>query len=167
MAYIPSKRRRTERNPPARVALVGLPRSRGSKTRVRTGAMAEGEAKSEGGNPSRDPRARFMAWTASSPVLGAKVPAKHRASLHREVQVGQPNKGKCTQGCGMGHMTVRFGQPITPLAQPGHIFTKNRKPNRTEPSVFWFFGSVSVSCLVNFGLRFLAPTKPIHRRTDV
>ena len=26
----------------------------------------------------------FMAWTASSPALGAKVPAKHRASLHRE-----------------------------------------------------------------------------------
>ena len=46
--------------------------------------MAEGEAKSEGGNPSRDPRARFMAWTASSPALYAKVPTKHRASLHRE-----------------------------------------------------------------------------------
>ena len=30
-------------------------------------------------------RARaFMARTASSPALGAKVPAKHRASLHRE-----------------------------------------------------------------------------------
>ena len=26
----------------------------------------------------------FMARTASSPALGAKVPAKHRASLHRE-----------------------------------------------------------------------------------
>ena len=26
----------------------------------------------------------FMAWTASSPMLCAKVPAKHRASLHRE-----------------------------------------------------------------------------------
>ena len=46
--------------------------------------MAEGEAKSEGGNPSRDPRARFMARMALSPALGAKVPAKHRASLHRE-----------------------------------------------------------------------------------
>ena len=30
-------------------------------------------------------RARaFMARTASSPALGAKVPAKHQASLHRE-----------------------------------------------------------------------------------
>ena len=30
-------------------------------------------------------RARaFMARTASSPALGAKVPAKHRASLHRK-----------------------------------------------------------------------------------
>ena len=57
--YIPSKRRRTERNPPARVASVGLPRSRGSKMGVRTRAMAEGEAKSEGGSPSRDPRACF------------------------------------------------------------------------------------------------------------
>ena len=46
--------------------------------------MAEGEANSEGGNPSRDPRMRFMARTASSPALGAKVPTKHRASLHRE-----------------------------------------------------------------------------------
>ena len=46
--------------------------------------MAEGEAKSEGGNPSRDPRARFMARTASSPALSEKVPAKHRASLDRE-----------------------------------------------------------------------------------
>ena len=82
--YIPSKRRRTERNPPTRVASVGLSRSRGSKTGVRTGAMVEGEAKSEGGNPSRDPRARFMARTVSSPALGMKVPAKHRASLHRE-----------------------------------------------------------------------------------
>jgi len=82
--YIPSKRRRIERNPPARVTSVGLPRSRGSKTGVRTGAMVEGEAKSEGGNPSRDPRACFMARTASSPALGAKVSAKHRASLHRE-----------------------------------------------------------------------------------
>ena len=84
MAYIPSKRRRTERNPSARVASVGLPRSRGSKTGVRTGAMAEGEAKSEGSNPSRDLRARFMPRTASSPALGAKVPAKYRASLHQE-----------------------------------------------------------------------------------
>ena len=31
MAYIPSKRRRTERNSPARVTSVGLPRSRGAR----------------------------------------------------------------------------------------------------------------------------------------
>jgi hypothetical protein len=84
VAYIPFKRRRTERNPSAMVASVGLPRSRGGKTGVRTGAMAEGDAKSEGGNPSRDPCARFMDRTTSSPALGAKVPAKHRASLHQE-----------------------------------------------------------------------------------
>ena len=29
-------------------------------------------------------RARFIARTASSPALSEKVPAKHRASLHRE-----------------------------------------------------------------------------------
>ena len=86
--HIPSKRRRTEGNLPARVALIGLPRSRGSKTGVRTGAMAEGEAKSEGGNPSRDLRTRFMARTTSSPALGAKVPAKHQASLRREGSPG-------------------------------------------------------------------------------
>jgi len=30
------------------------------------------------------PARAFMARTASSPALGAKVPAKHRVSLHRE-----------------------------------------------------------------------------------
>ncbi|XP_066324077.1 pectinesterase inhibitor 8-like [Miscanthus floridulus] len=34
--------------------------------------MAEGEVKSEGGNPSRDPRTRFIARTTSSPALSAK-----------------------------------------------------------------------------------------------
>ena len=29
------------------------------------------------------------------------------------MRVGQPNTDECTKGCGMGHMTVRFGQPIT------------------------------------------------------
>ena len=52
---------------------------------VRTRAMAEGEAKSEGG--TQYPCARFMARMASSPALDAKVPAKHRASLHRERSV--------------------------------------------------------------------------------
>jgi hypothetical protein len=41
----------------------------------------------------------------------------------------------------------------------GHFFTEDRKPNRTEPnrtemSVFWFFGSASVFDFVYFGLRF-------------
>ena len=69
---------------------------------VRTSAMAEGEAKSEGGNPSRDPRARFMARTASSPALGAKVPAKHRASLHREGS-GDREDGAVRDGGGHLH----------------------------------------------------------------
>jgi len=64
--------------------------------------MAEGEAKSEGGNPSRDLRARFIARTASSPALSEKVPAKHRASLHREGS-GDREDGAVRDGGGHLH----------------------------------------------------------------
>ena len=45
----------------------------------------------------------FMARTASSPALGAKVPAKHRASLHRE-ESGDREDGAVRDGRANLHM---------------------------------------------------------------
>ena len=100
--------------------------------------MAERGAKSEGGNPSRDPRARFYGpdGLISRALRKRFPPSIKRACTEREVgiektapsgmeegictrgsrrnvRVGQLNTGECTKGCGMGHMTAQFGQPIT------------------------------------------------------
>jgi hypothetical protein len=86
----------------------------------------------------------FIASTAPSHVLSKALPAKHHASLHRElseiqrdgaVQDGGGNlherrqekgPGRATKhdllvpkdvGCGMGLMTAWSGQPISPIRE--------------------------------------------------
>lgn len=55
------------------------------------------------------------------------------------------------------------------LDQTGHIYTENRKPNRTEPKYRFFWFSVSTSVQIGYRLRlgFQTATEPINQGTDI
>ena len=102
--------------------------------------MAEGEAKSEGGNPSRDPRVRFIARAASSPALSEKVPTKHRVSLHRE---GSGDRENGVVRDGGGHLYERKQEKNTSRATgemyekvwDGHMTARFRQQSKFITSV--------------------------------